>query len=140
MRAALQIHRDMESVDLTSLVLDLDLQQFLLRKDLFHNLPAQRQPRRFPLEPLILLEQRLMSRLKSSKMIGFFRGEPLEHQSSAVVFRFPRGIGIEKESAALDGQRQLESVSNHGRLEALLRVEVLVLTLLTDTGLTDAED
>src|SRR5438093_8873139 len=56
MRAALQIHRDVQSVDIAGFVFDLDLQQFFLRKDFFHNLSAQRQTRRFALEPLVFLK------------------------------------------------------------------------------------
>lgn len=45
MRAALQIHRDIQGIDIARFVFDLDLQQFFLRKDFFYNLSGK-SPRR----------------------------------------------------------------------------------------------
>src|SRR5215475_6719445 len=67
MRAAFEIHGDVQRVDIARLVLHFDLQQFLLRKNLFDDFPAERQPRRFPLQPVVFLEKRSEeTRLNSS--------------------------------------------------------------------------
>ena len=96
------------------------LQELLLRKNLFDNLAAQRQPRRFALEPFIFLDQRLMFCLKPPQVIGFLGGEPLKHQPAAAVFRLPRGIRVKRVAAPFNRQRQFQRIADHRRFEALL--------------------
>ena len=88
MRPPLQIHRNVEGVEIARLVFHLDFQQFLLRKNLFDDLPAERQSSRLTLEPLVLFEERFMFGLKDSQVIGFLGSQTLEHQPAPAVLRF----------------------------------------------------
>src|SRR5262245_29235992 len=140
MRTPLEIHRDIQSIDVARLVLDLDFQKFFLRKDLFHNFAAQRQSRRLTLQPFVLLEQRLPLGLKPAHMIRLLGRESLKHQSAAVVLRFARSIAVEGITAAFNREGQFQSVANYGCFEALFFVEPCAFYLLSHARLTKPED
>src|SRR2546423_8332473 len=139
-RSPLEIHRDVQSVEFARLVLHFDLQEFLLRKDLLNDLPAQRQTRRFALEPFIVFEQRLMFLLKPSQVIRLFRRQTLEHQAAAAVLRFPGSVGVERVSTPFDCQGQFEGIAYDRGLQALLLAEIGSLALFAKTDFTDSEN
>src|SRR5207248_2397165 len=140
MRSPFEIHRDVQRVKLAGLILHFDLQEFLLRKDLLNDLPAQRQAGRLALEPFVLLEQRLMFLLKASQMIRLLRRQALEHQPATAVLRFPGGVRVKRVAAPLYSQGQLERVAHNRGFEALLLREIGSLALFAQAGFTNPEN
>src|SRR5215471_16118930 len=140
MRAALEIHGYVQRVDIARLVLHFDLQQFLLRKNLFDNFPAERQPRRFSLQPVVFLEKRSVFNLEPPQVIGFFRREPLKHQPATAVFGFPRGVRVEGVPAPFDRKGQFQRVPNDSRFQALPLIQRFRFLLPAKACFADSED
>src|SRR5262249_8606332 len=77
--------------------------------------------------------------LKTPQVIGFFRGEALEHESATSVFCLARGVCIKRIAAAFDRERQFKRVTDNRGLQTLLFVQSGRLFLFPHARLTKAE-
>ena len=119
MRPAFEVHRDVQGFEIGRLSLTSIFRRAFCGKNVLRDLPADRQPRRFALEPFVVGEKRPVFLLQPPQMIRLFRRQTPKHQPSAVVLRLLRGIGIKGVSPPFDRKRQLQSVANNGGLHPL---------------------
>jgi cytochrome c biogenesis protein CcmG/thiol:disulfide interchange protein DsbE len=140
MRASFQIHGDVQRLEIGRFIGDFDSEQLLLGKDIFRDFAAERQPRRFALQPLVAFDQRTVFRLQPAQVVGFLGSQALKHEASPVIFRLARGVGVKGVAAALDGKREFEGIANKGGFQAAAFADARGFPFLANAGLAKAEN